>query len=335
LTHLIYGNVQKKHPTDNLFSKDNDMSSRTLIVVNKYWECDPVCWVLTNKYLNDCCKITLPWPQLINYPSYGPVATVPTTPRLIYSTTTTQVEIWCISDLLSIFPNTPDYQSSSQKKMEVLNKIFAYSDLPVNLVVAVGTASSGPFCPPQQQNNINGSVVIGSKVFMHDGHPVTDPNPYSAWRCTYFDQIMSSTVSASLWKGLGGSTLETALLCPPTYPATNGQHIYTDGNYVAIGDINVTDYTEYPTKDKEAGQTFILKNPGNNDGVSLETTHGLIYATARDYFKGDPPFLFVSGVVDRFTMFNIDVNSKVYAQNVTGAHNAGVVVAQIVANQLA
>ncbi|HBF33187.1 TPA: hypothetical protein DDW35_01360 [Candidatus Sumerlaeota bacterium] len=311
------------------------VQSRILIVVNKYWECDPVCWVLTNKYLNDCCKVSLPWPTLVNYPYYGPVPQ-PSTPRLIYTSAdgTTQVEVWCISDLLSVYPNTSAYQSSSECKINVLPQIFTYSNLPVNLVVAVGTASSGPFYPPYKQDNINGSVIVGSKVFMHDGHPASDPNPNSAWRCTYFDQLMNSTVATSVWQGLGNSVLETALLCPPTYPATNGQHIYTDGNYVAIGDINVTDYTEYPTKDKAAGQAFVTNNPGNTDGVSLETTHGLIYATARDAFKGDPPFLFVSGVVDRFTMFNIDVNSKVYAQNVTGAHNAGVVVAQIVANAL-
>lgn len=71
----------------------------------------------------------------------------------------------------------------------------------------------------------------------------------------------------------------------------------------------------------------------NNNGVSLETTHGLIYATAYEYFcKTPPPFLFVSGITDRYTMFNIDVNQRVNAQNQSCAHNAGVVVAQLIAN---
>lgn len=314
------------------------IQTRHLIVANKYWECDPVCWVLTSAYLNETCNLKLPWPALKNYPSYGPVQAWPPTPRLIFSTESTQVEIWCISDLLSKFPNTPEFQSSSERKMDVLPEIFNYSDLPVKLVAAMGTASSGPFCPSYKatpQCNINGSVIVGSKIFMHDGHPDSDPNPFSKWRCEYFDQLMSSSLYGYSIAGiLGGDCLETELLCPPTNPATNGQHIYANGEYVAIGDINVTNYAEYPTKDAEAGESFIVQCPGNANGVSLETTHGLIYATARNHFMSDPPFIFISGVVDRYTMFNVDVSPKVFAQNVTGALNAGVVIAQLVAELL-
>lgn len=313
---------------------------RVLIIVNKYWECDPVCWVLTNNYINTNgqCNIPLMWPDLLTYPANGPVKGLPTTPRMIYDAENTSIEVWCISDLLSRFPNTPEYQSSSQIKMEVMGEIFTYSSAPVSLVVAVGTASSGPFYPMYQslsQNNINGSVIIGSKVFMHDGHPASDPNPYSEWRCAYFDELMNSSFDISQF--IIGSTftnIETLLLCPPTNPATNGQHLYIDESYVAIGDINVTNYKEYEVKDKAAGDAFITYCPGNTNGVSLETTHGLIYATARDYFNADPPFLFVSGVVDRYTCFNKDVNPKIYAQNVSGAHNAGIAVACILSDIL-
>jgi len=312
--------------------------SRAVIVVNKYWECDPVCWVLTNKYLNDCCGIKLPWPRLLNYPIYGlvplPPKPQPPAPRLIYATAKLQVEVWCISDLLNGF--SAEYQSSSQCKMEVLPAVFKYSPLPVKLVVAVGTASSGPFSPPYQSypDNINGSVVVGSKVFIHDGHPASDPNPFSEWRCAYFDRLMNSSIDESVISKLGGNSLAIALLSPPTNPATSGQHVYANPAYVSIGDVNVTNYTEYAAKDSEAGQSFIVHCPGNPNGVSMETTHGLIYATARNYCGGDPPFMFVSGVVDRFTLFSVDVSPKVYAQNVTGAQNAGVVVAQLVASLL-
>jgi len=78
---------------------------RCLIVVNKYWECDPVCWVLTNAYLNERCGVGLPLPRLINNPSYGPVQMQPPTPRLIYTAGCARVEIWCISDMLSKFPD--------------------------------------------------------------------------------------------------------------------------------------------------------------------------------------------------------------------------------------
>ncbi|WP_372641580.1 hypothetical protein [Ancylomarina sp.] len=63
----------------------------------------------------------------------------------------------------------------------------------------------------------------------------------------------------------------------------------------------------------------------------METTHCLIYKTAKKHLNyQNPPFLFVSGEVDRFTQFAMDVNPKVYAQNVSGAHNAGVAVAVII-----
>lgn len=312
--------------------------NRCLIVVNKYWECDPVCWALTNGYLRERCDVKLPWPRLLTYPSYGPVKSQTPAPRLIYATEGIQVEVWCISDMLSKFEDKPKFQSSSERKIEVLGAIFDNNSMPVKLVAAVGTASSGPFYPMYQgaeQGNINGSVVVGSKVFMHDGHPEGNPNPDSKWRCNYFDHLMDSSFSdISMLKKMGADNLETAMLSPPTNPASNGQHIYASDKYIAIGDVNVTDYGEYEKKDKEAGKCFLDICQGNTNGVSLETTHGLIYATARNHFQADPPFLFVSGVVDRFTSFKEDVGPKPYAQNVTGAHNAGVVVAQLVADLL-
>lgn len=302
--------------------------SRIIVVVNKSWECDPVCWVLTNEYIKETCGLALPWPDLVAYPTYGPVPPqVPSRPRLAWTTQERSIEIWCISDLLSRFPARPSFQSSSECKMKVLPEIFASSPLAVELVVAVGTASSGPDCPAGiQQDNINGSVVVGSKVFLHDGHPDSEPNPDSRWRWGNFDKRMDSSLSTATLRSLSlGDGLESALLCPPTNPAPDGQRFYLHPDFCAIGDINVTNYAEYGAKDAAAGKAF--KDASLSLGVSLETTHGLIYAAARDHFmEQDPPFLFVSGVVDRFTQFSLDVK-KIYAQNTTGAHNAGVAVA--------
>ena len=302
--------------------------------MNKYWECDPVCWALTNNYLRSNCALSSSfWPALQHYPVNGVVQPQPTQPRLVFHSATTQVEVWCISDLMSQFPS--DEQSSSEYKMKVLKHIFAGSPVPVSLVVAVGTASSGTACPPFQgavQTNINGSVVVGSKIFMHDAHPQGSVNPQSQWRCGYFDKLMNSTASAAgLVRLQDFDALELALLWPPNNPAPNQPRIYVNDAFVALGDINVTDYKEYAIKDAETGDAFAKHCPGNQHGVSLETTHGLIYATAREHVQGDPPFLFVSGVVDRYTLFATDVASKVYAQNVTGAHNAGVVITEMVA----
>lgn len=310
---------------------------RMLFVVNKYWECDPVCWVLTNKYILDTCGIALKWPAILHYPTYGPLNV--SSPRMVFELADARVEIWCISDLLARFPDTPDYQSSSERKMAVMPEIFSYSTMPVTLVAAVGTASSGPTCPPfddKAQDDINGSVVVGSKVFMHDGHPASDPNPASRWRCDYFDQLMDSGLDVGTVAGLGARepfrNLESLLLCPPTNPATHGQHVYIDVDYAAIGDVNVTNYKEYQAKDQQAGDAFISHCPGNSGGVSLETTHGLIYAQAKTSVSdgGPPPFMFISGIVDRYLKFDTDVGPKTYAQNVTGAHNAGVMVAYLI-----
>jgi hypothetical protein len=314
--------------------------TRLVIVVNKSWECDPVCWVLTNSYLADTCNIVVPWPVLQTYPSRGPVPPlhVPVRPRLVWNAQNLTIEVWCISDLLSRFPPTSAYQSSSQCKMDVLEEIFAYSYDPVELVVAVGTASSGPDIPSMNgtpQTNINGSVVVGSHVFLHDGHPASDPNPDSQWRWPWFDMVMPSSAPTGTFVGLaaGSDAVTGAFLCPPTHPADNGPRLYVDPDFVAIGDINVTDYSQYAEKDEEAGTAY--EKTGGGCGVSLETTHGLIYAAARDASnQKDPLFLFVSGVVDRYTKFSEDVKMP-YAQNVAGAHNAGVVVAQLIARRLA
>ena len=126
---------------------------------------------MTNKYLNDQCKIALPWPTFISYPSYGAVPAVsPPAPRLIFGrdASMTQVEIWCISDLLSKFPNTPAYQSSSQRKMGVLADGFSYDALPISLVVAVGTASSGPFCRVWTSDGAEGSRRVSTIVDVGD-----------------------------------------------------------------------------------------------------------------------------------------------------------------------
>lgn len=319
--------------------------TRIITVVNKYWECDPVCWVLTNKYINDNgqCKIDLDvanTQKLITYPSYGPVkpeTADETVPRIVYETDSRIIEIWCISDLLS--NSSLDEQSSSEEKMNLLPVIFNFKyknvQYDIELVIAVGTASAGPSLGINsffETKNINGSVVIGSNVFMHNGW---DESSKSNFQCDCWSEILPSG-STDFIKTLQAEDLskyEPLLLCPPTNPSPLKQHFYVNENYIALGDVNVTDYTKYTEKDKETGIDFFKHYFGNVDGLSLETTHCLIYLAAKNYLNNvNPPFIFVSGVVDRYTMFSTDVNPKVYAQNVSGAHNAGVAVTYIISN---
>ncbi|MCZ4694613.1 hypothetical protein DWB61_06125 [Ancylomarina euxinus] len=310
--------------------------TRVIIVVNKYWECDPVCWVLTNKYINEQCGIELnAILTCLTYPSYGPVKTVcaeASLPRLTIDAEDKTIEVWCISDLLSGSPE--DLQSSSEEKMRLLPIIFEYDlQKEIELVIAVGTASSGPGVTASsifQSDNINGSVVIGSKVFMHNGG---DANSKSHYNTDSWDEILESGSTSFIeqLKIVDFSPYNQLMLCPPTNPSTNSQQIYVDKNFIALGDVNVTDYTQYAQKDGETGSAFKAHYPNNENGVSMETTHCLIYKAAKNHLNNqNPPFLFVSGEVDRFTQFATDVNPKVYAQNVSGAHNAGVAVAIIV-----
>ncbi|MDD4921644.1 MAG: hypothetical protein PHS30_04090 [Bacteroidales bacterium] len=317
-----------------------EAKKRIVVVVNKYWECDPVCSVLTNRYIKDQCGIDLNFEQTFKNshdPSYGPVK-VPlaekTEPRMYFETTSRIIEIWCISDLLS---NSPDkLQSSSEEKMRLLPIIFNYlnngKSLEIELIIAVGTASSGPSVginPFFDTDNINGSVVIGSKVFMHNGW---DKDSASNYQCSDWGTILESGTNNVIeqLQGTDFSLYEQLLLSPPTNPSPLRQHIYVDEKYVALGDVNVTDYTKYTQKDQETGDDFFAKYPDNLDGVSLETTHCLIYQAAKNHNGSqNPPFIFVSGITDRYTMFSSDVNPKVYGQNVSCAHNAGVAVAYI------
>jgi hypothetical protein len=127
------------------------------------------------------------------------------------------------------------------------------------------------------------------------------------------------------------SSYEVLLLRPPTNAYPIKQQFYVNQDFVALGDVNVTDYTKYAEKDNDTGNDFFAHYPGNLDGVSLETTHCLIYLAAKRHNnEQNPPFIFVSGVVDRYTMFSTDVSPKIYAQNVSGAQNAGVAVALII-----
>ena len=317
---------------------------RNIVVVNKYWECDPVCWVLTNLYLKENKQFPIDWNKdgktrmsFEGYPSFGPVKPADiqkSKPRLIFENESSVTEIWCISDLLSLSP--PDMQSNSKEKMRLMPMIFDYRysadiETTLNQVIAVGTASSGPGVTPQSPvfntDNINGSVVIGSNVFLHDGRDNSGPDnfEFDGW-----DQILRSG-NTEFINQFSQKNFEEASILFQIPPLNKGKslNLYTDQKFIALGDVNVSNYKHYPEKDEETGREFQHRYPDEKDnGVSVETTHGLIYLTARTYLNQQaPPFIFVSGIVDRFTLFGDDVAPQEYAQNIAGAHNAGIAVA--------
>ena len=287
---------------------------RVVVVVNKWWEFEPVMNVLLNDNARPAAE--LGWPTLLNFPARTALLAPP--PRAAFDLDHVQAELWCISDLLASYAEK--FQSSSEKKMDRLPLICMGPGRPApDLVIAMGTAA----CPLPV--NKNGSVVVGTGVFMHDGHPESDPNPLSKWRYEHFDEVVSSSLEPRAFDAIAGAfDREEALkrfLPPPLNPDPAGPEILAAHEYVALGSVNVTDYTEYDAKDKETLDAFTASHP-LADGPSLETTHGLIRVAS-----GHSPFMFISGIVDRAFHFHEDVSPRSYAQNTCGAHNAGIVLA--------
>ncbi len=288
---------------------------RVLVVVNKWWECDPALLAMLN---DNARPPSSPWPRLLQpprprpAPSHLPPENPKPEPRAIFAYKNFEAEVWCISDLLEHLD--PSLQSSSEQKANYLPKMLAYGPSP-DLVIAVGTAEF-----PDAAVSENGNVAIGTKVFMVDGHP-NGSNPLSKWTQGPFEQIIDSTVPRSVFSKLTGFDVATAsnrFLAVPLAPAST-PWIVADYINVALAAVNVTDYSEYGLIDPLTAKIFWSK-PRDGKAASIETTHAIIRVQC------ESPFLFVSGIVDRFGYFDQDVNPRSHAQNTAAAHNAGVAV---------
>jgi hypothetical protein len=298
---------------------------RVVVVINKWWECDPVMAVLFNDNLRPADK--LGWPIELGHPHRrnNPMTPISSssspTPkaRAVFELDGVKIEVWCISDLLEGFPDAPIYQSSSEIKAAQLPKLFP-SDAPADLVIAVGTAATPTVL------TYNGCVVLGTKTFIHNAHP-SGTNSNSKWDGGPFDQLISSRLSAKCFAAMTAfetstkpavtTRLLTARLNPSPWP-----HVRADYNFVALGSVNVTDYNEYATTDAQAVQAYKDKKLDLDCQGSLETTHGLIRVCSND-----APYLFISGITDRVGFFDVEVNPLSNVQNTVAAHNAGVVLA--------
>jgi hypothetical protein len=293
-------------------------TKRVVVVVNKWWECDPVINVLLHPDARP--EQELDWPDILNHPRRQPPKEAkPPVPRAVYKRANTNIEFWCVSDFLEPFGK--DYQSSSQYKADQLPKLFETQ--PADLVIAVGTAAY-----PDPETSRNGSVVVGTRVFMHNCHPVaTDPNPFSKWEAGPFDELRESslkmedfTAITAMDSARKASVLSRFMLVPTVNEHTDVRDILVDYDGIAIGALNVTDYHEYDVTDRKTLGAFWTYCPGKQ-AVSLETTHGLIRVI------GGEQFMFISGITDRFGHFHEEVDPRKYAQNMCAAHNAGVALA--------
>lgn len=288
-----------------------------MIVVNKWWEADPVMAVLLNAYIRPAA---LPNPDECHgtWEKAQP-GQQPPRPRAIYRAGQDSIEVWCISDLLKDLP--PSWQSSTQHKAERMGTIMGATT--PDLVVAVGTAGY-----PDSVVSYNGCVTIGSKVLVHNYHP-NGENPDSNWVFQHFDELLDSAISEDAFQALTSWDVVEAhrkLVSVPNNPAE--PRFLMSSSHVSLGDVNVTDYGEYTTPakghqkagDDETVDAFLALSCGHT-AVSLETTHGMIRTCT------GAPFLFISGITDRLGHFDAEVSP---AQNFAAAFNAGVAVAYLI-----
>lgn len=293
--------------------------NRVLVVVNKYWECDPLLALLLSPY-DKALPADFPWPSrpvewhCRRRKNETPPAAPHLLPRLTLPFPNMDVEVWCISDFLEHLEETGKYQSGSKWKMDYLPRLF---EQPAELVIAMGTAGH------PGDLSINGCVTIGTQVFLHDGGDAADRDNH--WTAGPFQQLLASALSPDLFSKLliGGRLpeAEKRLLMERNFGYPQPR-IFADYAATALSFSNLWDYAKYTDKDRQAEEAFREKEP-RAVLRSVETTHGLIRVAAGDRTS----FMFVSGITDRSQYFADDVQPNEYAQNFTAAHNAAMVIA--------
>lgn len=296
------------------------MRKRVVAVVNKWWECDPILAVLLND--NARPAKALGWPRMNRHPRPRPdPAKLPAedpspAPRAVFALARSDVEVWCISDLLEHLPDGP-IQSSSEQKARQLPKVFRGSASP-DLTIALGTAAA------IDQTPNNGMVVVGARAFLYDAHP-NGSNPASRWTDGPFGKVLDSAVDPRLFATITRvesplSATVTQRHLPPPNNAAPRPLLAADRDAVALSFANVTDYADYATIDEATVKAFAAVKTPYVPG-SVETTHGVIRACSGE------KFIFISGITDRVGRFAEDVGPRTYAQNTAAAHNAGVILA--------
>lgn len=293
---------------------------RVMVIANKSWEADPLVNALLSERvrpaaLRDFEALAHPLLRAPGYAEPDP----PATARIRFACGKAAVEVWCVQDLM----NPGVSGSSSSEKARVLPRAFSAGPQP-ELVIAFGTAGY------PDEANLNGSVVIGSKVFIHD--PPTKESRRYAPKAP--GSVQLSAVPAGLFRSIDADVrfpAEGRFLAPPV-AAAQPPLILAGHNWIALGSVNVTNYDDYVWTDAETLAAFRGLDPRTTAGRvgSMETTHGIIRE-----LSAPAPFLFVSGITDTVPLFDLQVTPRAYAQNFVAAHNAAVSVAWLLPEVIA
>jgi hypothetical protein len=288
------------------------------VVINKNWETEPVLDALTNSEIR---PPKLPFPVTLNSPRDKdnkmniPRATFKFRKRNPDKTleNTLEIKIWCIQDLmyLGVAPDpVTQSSSSSEEKYYVLPPELSGDS--ADLVIAVGTAGY------PSSDSFNGSVVIGSNFFIHNGDP---GNPKSNLKHDKIGKLLPSNINEKLFEAFSKdfkNAVELKFLAMPRNPAVKAECIASK-DFTALSSVNVTDYTKYKKVDPEAVQHYKQVEP-TLPLSSIETTHGVIKLST------DKPIIFLSAIADRLGFFDEEVTPT---QNYAAAFNAGIVLGQL------
>jgi hypothetical protein len=286
---------------------------RILIFANKTWEVEPLVAVFRSA---EARPPSFPeadvLPQVTIPLNDGASKTVKA--RLAYKSASAVAEVWCIKDLM----DPKKSSSSSEEKARVLPYVTANGSSPA-LTVAFGTAAT------PDQRSFNGSVVVGSNVFVYNPWK-NNENPDSRWTHPDIGKLKDSSrqaINAALFGLLDRdqrASIESRFLSVPVNPGAPSGLILSPA-YVALSDVNVTNYNDYAWADPEALRAIGSAEPRQSVG-SMETTHGVIRLVVPS-----PQFIFVSGIANRLGYFNSETALRSYAQNFVASHNAGVALA--------
>ncbi len=289
---------------------------RIVVIANKWFEADPLLFALSNPAAR---PTTFPhlenllWPRTPQM-TVGEIVARPRATLFLDPDRTVLVEVWCLQDLMNPFLS----YSNTAEKARVLTVIASYGK-PIDFVVAFGTAGSA-----KTGIDLNGNAVLGSSVFVHN--PYKTPNPSSNWNAgSGMDSVLASPKGAAFLESLQANSslrneVEVRMIPELRSPAAKLELII-DADATAVSEVNVVDYNDYGKFDEESVN---LATAAGARPVSIETTHGVIRSILGE------PFIFISGITDRFGMFNEDVTTPAntaYPQNLVAAHNAGLTVA--------
>jgi hypothetical protein len=284
---------------------------RVVVIVNKWFECDPVLAALLNPLA--ASLPSFPWPSLApRQPVPGPTSPAPPLlPRAIFPFKSMQAEVWCIGDLL--MQADLKHQSSSLTKLRLLPQIEAYGKVP-DLVISVSTASS-----VSADESSNGCVVVGSNAFLHDGYAGLPPNPDSNWQDPRFDSILRSSFPQPAFTELfaGVPTSVEGTFAPVRNLSAEPLRLLADYENTALATVNVTDPTQYNRADPTTVEAFqALADPTAIAG-SVDTSHAIVRAVLGDRF------LFLSPIVNRLTHSSDDCFANQFPQENAACSNAG------------